>query len=89
MPDAEHKVLRDLVRAREAAKKDQLRAPPAAEAAAPARPPEEIKAWTVRYLTWLKTPQLEPAALAATLLDYIAEVDRAHERIERLRRTIE
>ena len=43
----------------------------------------------MRYLTWLKTPQLEPAALAATLLDYIAEVDHAHERIERLRRTIE
>jgi hypothetical protein len=41
----------------------------------------------VRYLTWLKRPQLELAALAATLLDYIAEVDHAHERIERWRRS--
>ena len=37
MPDAEHKVLRDLVRAREPAKKDQLRAPPSAALAFPRR----------------------------------------------------
>jgi len=78
VPDAEHKVLRDLVRHARRRRRTSC-----------ARPPEESKAWTVRYLTWLKTPQLEPAALAATLLDYISEVDHAHERIERLRRTIE
>jgi len=32
LPDAEHEALRDLVRTREAAKKDQLRAPSAARA---------------------------------------------------------
>ena len=92
VPDAEHEALRDLVRAREAAKKDQLRARHRLQKLLlrrGLRPPEEIKAWTVRYLTWVKTLQLEPAALAATLLDYIAEVDHAHERVERLERTID
>jgi transposase len=53
------------------------------------RPPEGIKAWTVRYLSWVKTLQLEPTALAATLLDYLAEVDHARERIEQLERAID
>jgi len=92
VPDAEHEALRDLVRAREAAKKDQLRARHRLQKLLlrrGLRPPEGIKAWTVRYLTWVKTLQLEPAALAATLLDYIAEVDHSHERIERLERAID
>lgn len=38
----------------------------------------------MRYLTWVKTLRPEPAA--AALLDYIAEVDHALERIERLER---
>ncbi len=76
VPDAEHEALRDLVRAREAAKKDQLRAR------------HRLQKLLLRR-TWVKTLQLEPAALAATLLDYIAEVDHAHERIERLERAID
>ena len=36
----------------------------------------------MRYLTWVKTLRPEPAA--AALLDYIAEVDHALERIELL-----
>src|SRR5436853_6488463 len=89
VPNEEHEALRDLVRAREAAKKDQLRARHRLQKLLlrrGLRPREGIKAWTERYLTWMKTLQLEPAALAATLLDYIAEVDHAHERIERLER---
>src|SRR5207253_11304556 len=92
VPNAEHEALRDLVRAREAAKKDQLRARHRLQKLLlrrGLRPPEGIKPWTVRYLTWVKTLELEPAALAATLLDYVAEVDHAHERIERLERAID
>ncbi len=92
VPDAEHEALRDLVRAREAAKKDQLRARHRLQKLLlrrGLRPPEEIKAWTVRHLTWVKSLQLEPTALAATLLDYVTEVDHAHERIERLERAID
>src|SRR5262249_27636511 len=84
VPDAEHEALRDLVRAREAAKKDQLRARHRLQKLLlrrGLRPPDGIKAWTVRYLTWVKTLQPEPAALAAKLLDYVAEVDHAQERI--------
>src|SRR6266852_1377724 len=75
-----------------AAKKDQLRARHRLQKLLlrrGLRSPEGTRAWTVRYLTWVKTLQLEPAALAATLLDYIAEVDHAHERIERLERAID
>lgn len=92
VPDAEHEALRDLVRAREGAKKDQLRARHRLQKPLlrrGLRPPEGIKAWTVRSLTWVKTLQLEPAALPATLLDYLAEVDHARERIERLERAID
>jgi len=44
----------------------------------------------VRYLTWVKTLQLEPAAIA-TLLEDIAEVDQAQRAdfFERLERAID
>jgi hypothetical protein len=53
------------------------------------RAPEGIRAWTPRHLAWVKTLHLAPMALDATLLDYVSEVDHAHERIERLERAIE
>ena len=92
VPDAEHEALRDLVRAREAAKKDQLRARHRLQKfllRRGLRAPEKIKAWTAKHLAWAKTLRLEQAALAATLLDYITEVEHAHERIERLERAID
>jgi transposase len=92
VPDAEHEALRDLVRAREAAKKDQLRARHRLQKfllRRGLRPPEKIKAWTAKHLVWAKTLQLEQPALAATLLDYITEVEHARERIERLEHAID
>jgi transposase len=92
VPDAAHEALRDLVRAREAAKKDQLRARHRLQKLLlrrGLRPPEKIKAWTTKHLEWVKTLRLTPAALEATLLDYVSEVDHAHERIERLERAID
>ena len=92
VPDEAHEALRDLVRAREAAKKDQLRARHRLQKLLMRRglrPSEGTKAWTARHLAWVKTLRVEPMALAATLLDYVSEVDHAHERIERLERAID
>jgi transposase len=92
VPDAAHEALRDLVRAREAAKKDQLRARHRLQKFLLRRglqPPEGIKAWTLKHLDWVKTLRLDQFALDVTLLDYVTEVDRARERIERLERAID
>ena len=92
VPDAAHEALRDLLRAREAAKKDQLRARHRLQKFLLRRgqlPPDGIKAWTSRHLAWVKTLRLGQQALDATLLDYLTEVDHARERIERLERAID
>jgi len=93
VPDAEHEALRDLVRAREAAKKDQLRARHRLSKfllRQGRRPPTVVKAWTQSYLTWVKSAvHFEHQAQEATLLDYIHEVDHVAARIERLERAID
>jgi transposase len=92
VPDEAHEALRDLVRAREAAKKDQLRARHRLQKLLlrrGLRAPEGIRAWTLRHLAWVKTLHLTPMALDATLLDYVSEVDHAQERIKRLERAID
>lgn len=58
VPDATHEALRDLVRAREAAKKDQLRARHRLGKFLlrhGRRPPTPMKAWTQAHLTWVKS----------------------------------
>src|SRR5712664_3607983 len=92
VPDPGHEALRDLVRAREAAKKDQLRARHRLHKFLlrhGLRPGEKIKAWTGKHLSWAKTLRLELPALEATLLDYLTEVEHACERIARLERAID
>jgi transposase len=57
VPDAEHEGLRDLVRAREAAKQDQLRARHRLGKYLlrhGKRPPQQMRAWTENYLQWIK-----------------------------------
>ena len=93
VPDTDHEALRDLVRAREAAKKDQLRARHRLGKFLlrhGRRPPTGIRAWTVKYLEWVKRGvSFEPQAQKAVLLDYITEVDHARDRLERLARAID
>lgn len=92
VPDAAHEALRDLVRAREAAKKDQLRARHRLGKfllRQGRRPPAEIKAWTQNHLKWVKTLQFEYPAQEATLLDYLHEVEHMADRIERLERALD
>jgi transposase len=92
VPDAAHEALRDLVRAREVAKKDQLRARHrlgkfllrrGLRAAA------GVKSWTAQHLLWVKTLRFEQAAQEATFLDYLHEVEHAAERVSRLERAID
>jgi transposase len=92
VPDAAHEALRDLVRAREAAKKDQLRARHRLSKfllRQGRRPPAATKAWTQAYLAWVKSVRFAHAAQEATLLDYVHEVDHVAARIARLERAID
>lgn len=93
VPDAAHEALRDLVRAREAAKKDQLRARHRLGKfllRQGRRPPTALKAWTQSHLTWVKSAvRFEHPAQEATLQDYVHEVDHVAARIGRLDRAID
>jgi transposase len=93
VPDAAHEALRDVVRAREAAKKDQLRARHRLSKfllRQGRRPPTGIKAWTQRHLAWVRRDvHFEQSAQEATLLDYLHEVDHVADRIARLDRAID
>lgn len=92
VPDAAHEALRDLVRAREAAKKDQLRARHRLGKFLlrhGRRPATTMHAWTQAHLTWVKTVHFEHAAQEATLLDYLHEVEHVADRIARLERAID
>lgn len=93
VPDAAHEALRDVVRAREAAKKDQLRARHRLGKFLlrhGRRPSTAMKAWTQRHLAWVKSEvHFEQPAQEATLLDYLHEVDHVADRIERLDRAID
>jgi len=93
VPDAVHEALRDLVRAREAAKKDQLRARHRVGKFLlrhGRRPPTGMRSWTQRHLAWIKTAvHFEQPAQEATLLDYVHEVEHVAGRIERLERAID
>src|SRR5213076_3607926 len=84
VPDEEHEALRDLVRAREAAKQDQLRARHRLGQfllRQGRRPPETMKAWTQQHRRWLDTLTLALPALDATLGDYLHEIDHAAARL--------
>jgi transposase len=93
VPDAEHEALRDLVRAREAAKRDQLRARNRLTKFLlrhGKRPPQGVSVWTLKYMDWVrKEAGFEWMAQQATLLDYLHEVEHMAARIERLDCAIE
>jgi transposase len=93
VPDAAHEALRDLVRAREAAKKDQLRARHRLGKfllRQGRRAPDRLKAWTVGYVDWIRGQvRFEELAQQVTLEDYLGEVDHAGQRIARLEKAID
>ncbi len=92
VPDAEHEALRDLVRAREAAKKDELRARHRLGKfllRSGRRPPAGGRAWTRKHREWMRGLAFDHAAQEATFLDYVNEVDHAQDRIGRLERALD
>jgi transposase len=92
VPDAAHEALRDLVRAREAAKKDQLRARHRLGKFLLRRGVKAasgVKRWTLKHLAWIKTLRFEHGAQEAAFLDYLHEVERAADRIDRLEQAME
>jgi transposase len=93
VPDAAHEALRDLVRAREAAKADLLRARHRLSKFLLRRGwrrPESIKsAWTKPHLEWIKTKvHFDQPAQEVVLTDSVHEVEHLMARIERFDQAI-
>jgi len=93
VPDKDYEALRDLVRAREAAKSDQLRAGHRLHKFLlrhGRRAPQGIKPWTQKHLEWVRRQvHFERTAQEAVLLDYLTEVQHARDRIIRLELAID
>jgi len=93
VPDDAHEALRDLIRAHEAARKDQQRARRRLGTFLLRhgnRRPDSMKtAWSTHHMKWIKTAvHFELPALEATLSDYVHEVEHVALRIARLNLTI-
>ena len=91
VPDEESEALRDLVRAREAAKQDQLRARHRLTKfllRTGQRPPLGVRAWTEKYVEWVQQVRYTHPAREATLLDCLNEVQHMDERVRRLEQSI-
>jgi transposase len=92
VPDAAHEALRDLVRARDAAKKDQLRARHRLgkfllRQGRP-RPTTVKQPWTAGHLAWIRTLQFDQRAQQTVLVDYLHEVEHVATRLARLEAAI-
>jgi transposase len=92
VPDEAHEALRDLVRAREAAKQDQLRARHRLSKFLlrhGRRPATGIKPWTLKYMDWIRQQvEFQQPAQEYTRLDYLHEVEHGNERLQRLEAAI-
>jgi transposase len=93
VPDHAHEALRDLVRAREAAKRDQLRARNRLSKFLlryGKRPPGKMTAWTQAYLAWIKSGvKFSEKASQWVLEDHLNEVEHCAQRIKRLENLID
>lgn len=92
VPDSAHEALRDLVRAREAAKEDQLRAKHRLIKYLlryGQRPAKGIRPWTAVWWQWLRAVTLPEDNQNVVLMDLITEVDMQAQRICRFDAAIE
>jgi transposase len=92
VPDEAHESLRDLVRAREAAKKDEKRARHRLSKfflRRGLRPPRGVRSWTQRYFAWVRALRMEDFAAQMTLEDYLREVDHGLDRVRNIERVID
>src|SRR6202046_4606980 len=91
VPDEGSEALRDLVRAREAAKQDELRARHRLGKfllRSGHRPPSGVRAWTHLHLIWVSQIRFTQWAQESTRLDYLHEVEHMRERVLRLEQAI-
>jgi transposase len=91
VPDEASEAMRDLVRQREAAKQDQLRARHRLTKfllRTGQRPPLGLKAWTERYMRWLAQVRYAQPAQEVTRLDCMNEVEHMSARVKRLEEAI-
>ena len=91
VPDESSEALRDLVRQREAAKQDQLRARHRLTKfllRTGQRAPIGLKAWTERYIRWLAQIRYTQLAQEVTRLDCMNEVEHMSARVKRLEESI-
>ncbi len=87
VPDPKHEALRDLVRAREAAKEDVKRAKHRLGKYLlryGQRPESGARSWTAVWWQWVRNLELPHAEQNTTLLELILEVDHQTQRVERL-----
>lgn len=93
VPDAAVEALRDLVRAREAAKSDQLKARHRLGKFLlrhDRQRPKGMTAWTGKHVEWIKSHvHFDLPALEATLEDYLHEVEHVAGRIRKLEKAID
>jgi len=91
VPDDASEALRDLVRQREAAKQDQLRARHRLTKfllRTGQRPPLGLKPWTERYMRWLAQVRYAQPAQEVTRLDCMNEFEHMSVRVKRLEEAI-
>ena len=92
VPDRVHEALRDLVRARAAAVKDQTRHRNRIGKfllRQARRRPEGITAWGPKHLTWLRAQKWDQSAHQVVFNDLFAEVEHSRDRVQRLDRALE
>lgn len=91
VPTPEDEALRDLVRCREDAKEDELRAKHRLSKFLlryDIQPPSKGKKWTVRYYRWLDTVKFENSKLQVVFQEYYHQIKEIQQRILRLEEEI-
>jgi len=91
VPTSEDEALRDLVRCREDAKEDQLRAKHRLSKFLlryNIHPPSGVNKWTVKYFRWLDTLKFESSKLRVVFQEYYHQIKEIEQRIQRLEEEI-
>lgn len=86
VPTTEDEALRDLVRAREDAKEDELRAKHRLTKFLlrnNIKPPAGVKKWTKKYRDWLNVLKFESSALRIVFQEYYHQLNELEQRIQR------
>lgn len=92
VPDEQLEALRDLVRAREAAKGDQLRQRHRLSKFLlrhGRRKPEDMKSWTSKHMLWVEQLRFNASAHEVVFQDLLHELQHAKERVVRLEKRID